>query len=101
MNYKIHLSIQAPQDPSWVHIRSFLDFKCAVAARGIPDEVQFDYDLNGDGNGYDAAAWLINHCVTFSMAFPRYNVTCVNPQQREKIEMLVKSFNSYRQSTIK
>lgn len=101
MSYKIFLGTQTPPDSSWVHLRSFLDFKVAVAARGIPEEVAFDYELDGEGNGYDAAAWLINHCVTFSMIFPKYSIRCKNPSQCDRIEMLIRSFNSYRQSTIK
>lgn len=101
MSYKIFLGTQNPPDSSWVHLRSFLDFKVAVTARGTPDEVAFDYNLEGDGNGFDAAAWLINHCVVFSILFPKYSVMCKNPAHHEKIEMLIRSFNLYRQSTIK
>lgn len=101
MNYKIFLGTQNPPDSSWVHLKSFLDFKVTIASRGIPHEVAFDYELEGEGNGYDAASWLINHCVTFSVVFPKYSVTCKNPTQCEKIVMFINSFNSYRQSTIK
>ena len=101
MSYKIYLGKQTSPDSSWVHFRTFLDFKVAITARGLPEEVIFDYDLEGDGNGFDAASWLVNHCTTFSLLFPKYSVGGNNDKNSDKIRMLISSFNSYRQSTIK
>lgn len=130
MAYKLFLDdIRKPQDVTWVSlppgpwviVRNFLDFKVIIGTRGLPEHVTFDHDLADEHydaglwkktgiadysklqnpTGYDCAAWLIEHCRTFDLAFPAYTVHSMNPVGRERIKAAIEHYKSYRQSTIK
>lgn len=130
MSYKLFLDdIRNPRDVTWVElplgpwviVRNFLDFRVTVGARGVPDYVTFDHDLAQEhydpnlwkktgiadyaklqnGTGYDCVVWLIEHCLTFDIAFPSYAVHSLNPVGRDRIKAAIKNYESYRRSTIK
>lgn len=49
------------------------------------------FDYGPEKTGYDAAKWLVDHCVEKGVKFPRYVVHSMNPAGKERIESYIES----------
>lgn len=87
-------------DRPWVIVRNVEDFKRCVMARGLPDYVSFDHDLQDwhyagnyldEKTGLDAAKWLIEYCRSRQIPRPAYAIHSMSPVGRYRIEAAMSS----------
>jgi len=90
----------------WTVVRSHHEFVKTVEARGLPELVSFDHDLDEEHyaalqrgmthegfrkadfkvpTGYISALWLVQYCWKHSLALPRYKTHTLNPYGRDII----------------
>jgi hypothetical protein len=85
----------------WVIARTIEEMKREIYARGFPDFISFDHDLNDNQpTGKDCANWLINYDIDSDRSkIPdnfQFFVHSKNPIGKQNIEGLLNEYLAYR-----
>lgn len=95
---KIYLDDERiPNDKSWTVVQTLNDFIKKIEEVGLKniDIISFDHDLgpSENGDGYDAAKWLVGHYMEKSNSpFPKVYVHSHNPIGSDNIVSYINGF---------
>lgn len=92
--------IQKPYEVHWA--KSYQDFVDWITLNGMPDAICFDHDLgdlaDDEKTGYDCAKWLVEYCMDYEVALPRWAIQSANPVGRDNINGLLNGYQRACQS---
>ena len=82
---------------SWRIVRTFAQFKEAIATYGMPSAVSYDHDIQdfNDGNEYTGttcARWLLDYCLEQQLTTPPAVIHSQNGEGASTIKSLYRSF---------
>jgi len=103
----------------WKIVRNYQEFVDIIIEKGIPELVSFDHDLADEHyapqeiwdnpiavqarmedfkekTGYDAAKWLVDHCIEKKVNLPKFLIHSMNPVGAENIKNYLDNFNRFQ-----
>ena len=96
---KVFLNRQKGDTVMW--LKTPEEFKNAITAYALPDEIWFDHDLGKSEDGKDCADFLVDFCLGRGLALPEYHSQSQNPVGKQNILSLLDSYNKFYLNNIK
>lgn len=103
----------------WQIVRNYQQFVDIILDKGIPEMISFDHDLADEHyapqeiwddpsavqermkgftekTGYDAAKWLVDHCIEKGLDLPYFLIHSMNPVGAENIKNYLDNFKRFQ-----